>query len=80
MDETTRPVPDEGGTVEDAVGIETPAGAGKSRDDRLGEVLALADNAEEQGGPLTRSDHIQLFIVGVAIPLIILVGGWLIYG
>lgn len=42
--------------------------------------LALAADTGEQGAPLTASDHVSLLVVGVVVPVVILVGGWLIYG
>jgi len=46
----------------------------------LEERLKEAEDPENQGGDLTRSDHIQLFVVGIVVPIALLVGGWLIYG
>lgn len=44
------------------------------------ERIAAAQLPEEHGDPLSMSDHVQLFVAGVAIPIIILVLGWIING
>jgi hypothetical protein len=44
----------------------------------LAERLKLADDPSYEGDLLTSSDHLLLFTIGIIVPIVLLVIGWVV--
>ena len=47
-------------------------------DPELERRLKLVENPAYEGEPLTKSDYVWLLVVGIVIPLVLMLWGWLI--